>query len=192
MFAYSRPGFGVSEPTTSPRNPRTIVEELRGLLAFEGYAPPYVLVGHSTGGAYMELFAKAHPDEVVGVVLVDPRHRDFLAACEAAKLDNCGLPEPLLEQQATAAIAEYRAFAALASDEIRAAGSFASYPVRVLTATDHPVSPAREAFWESMNASIAAEATNGHQILVRGAGHYIQTERPGVVVQSILEVLPSN
>ena len=191
VFAYSRPGFGVSDPTTTPRNPRTIVEELRALLAYEGYTAPYVLVGHSTGGAYMELFAKAHPDEVVGVVLVDPRHRDFLATCEAAQLDNCGLPEPLLKLQATAAIAEYRAFT-LASEEIRAAGSFASYPVRVLTATDHPVSAAREQFWEAMNASLAAEATNGEQILVRGAGHYIQSDRPDVVVNTILEVLPSN
>ena len=191
VFAYSRPGFGVSDPTTTPRNPRTIVEELRALLTYEGYSPPYVLVGHSTGGAYMELFAKAHPDEVAGVVLVDPRHRDFLATCEAAQLDNCGLPEPLLQMQATAAIAEYRAFT-MASKEIRDAGSFASYPVRVLTATDHPVSAARETFWESMNASLAAEPTNGEQIIVRGAGHYIQLDRPAVVVQSILEVLPSN
>jgi pimeloyl-ACP methyl ester carboxylesterase len=191
VFAYSRPGYGVSDPTTTPRDPRTIVEELRALLAYEGYSPPYILVGHSIGGAYMELYAKAHPDEVVGVVLVDPRHRDFLATCEAAKLDNCGISEPLLQQQATAAIAEYRAFTT-ASEEIRAAGSFASYPVRILTATDHPVSPAREELWESMLASLAAEATNGHQILVRGSGHYIQLDRPDVVVQSILEMLPSN
>jgi hypothetical protein len=36
VFAYSRPGYGVSDPTPTPRNPRTIVEELRGLLAYEG------------------------------------------------------------------------------------------------------------------------------------------------------------
>ena len=191
IFAYSRPGFGVSDPTTTPRNAQTIVEELRALLAYEGYSPPYVVVGHSMGGTYMELFAKAYPDEVVGVVLVDSRHRDFLETCEAAKLDWCGLPEPLLQQQATAAIAEYRAFET-ASEEISAAGSFASYPVRVLTATDHSVSPAREALWESTNASIAAEATNGKQIIVRGSDHFIQLERPEVVVDAILETLPSN
>ncbi len=191
VFAYSRPGYGVSDPTTTPRNAQTIVEELRALLTYEGYSPPYVLVGHSIGGAYMELYAKAHPDDVAGVILVDSRHRDFLEACEAANLDNCGLSESLLEQQAAAAIAEYRAFTT-ASEEIRAAGTFASYPVRVLTATDHPVSPAREAFWEAMNASLAAEAINGEQILVRDSGHYIQLDRPDVVVQSILETLPSN
>src|SRR4051812_45885503 len=33
IFAYSRPGYGASSPATTPRDPRTIVEELRALLA---------------------------------------------------------------------------------------------------------------------------------------------------------------
>jgi pimeloyl-ACP methyl ester carboxylesterase len=189
IFAYSRPGYGASGPATTPRDPKQIVEELRALLASRGYAPPYLLVGHSMGGTYMELFAKAHPDEVVGAVLVDPRHRDFLGTCESAHLDNCGIPESILETQGPSTIAEYHAFA-MASDQIRAAGSFGSYPVRVLTATNHPVSPAREALWEAMLASLAAEAVDGQQIIVQGSGHHIQIDRPDVVVNTILAVLP--
>lgn len=190
IFAYSRPGYGASSPATTPRNARQIVEELRALLAHEGYRPPYVLVGHSMGGTYMELFAKAYPDEVTGAVLVDPRHRDFLATCEAAGLDSCGIPDHLLATQAASEIAEYQAFA-LASDEIRGAGTFGAYPVRVLTATDHPVSPAREELWATMLGELAAEASNGEQIMVPGAGHYIQLDRPAVVVQAILDVVPT-
>src|SRR5438105_15581824 len=33
IFAYSRPGYGASSPATTPRDPATIVEELRALLA---------------------------------------------------------------------------------------------------------------------------------------------------------------
>jgi len=190
VFAYSRPGYGASSPATTPRDPRQIVDELRALLASQGYRPPFVLVGHSFGGAYMELFAKAHPDEVIGAVLVDPRHRDFLATCEAARLDNCGIPEPDLKTQGPSTIAEYRAFAR-SSDEIRDAGTFGAYPVRVLTATDHPVSPAREMLWKSMLGELAAEASNGEQVIVAGSGHYIQLDRPDVVVQAILEMLPT-
>jgi len=188
VFAYSRPGYGASGPPTTPRNPAQIVEELRALLAHEGYAPPYLLVGHSMGGTYMELFARSHPDEVVGVVLVDPRHRDFLEVCEAAGLDQCGIPESLLVTQAPAVIAEYHDFTA-ASAEIEAAGRFGDYPVRVLTATVHPVSPAREELWESMLASLAAEAADGEQIIVEGSSHYIQLDRPDVVVNTILAQL---
>jgi pimeloyl-ACP methyl ester carboxylesterase len=188
VFAYSRPGYGTSDPATTPRDPQHIVDELRELLAVTGHAPPYVLVGHSIGGGYVELFAKAHPDEVIGVVLVDPRHRDFLATCEAAQLDNCGITESQLATQPTSAVAEYHAFS-LASDQIGAAGPFGAYPVRVLTATDHPVSPARERLWEHMLSSLAAEAPDGEQIIVAGAGHVIQAERPDAVINSILELL---
>jgi pimeloyl-ACP methyl ester carboxylesterase len=190
VFAYSRPGYGASDPTASPRDPKQIVEELRVLLGSQGYAPPYVLVGHSMGGTYMELFAKSHPDEVVGAVLVDPRHRDFLATCEAAHLDACGIPEEVLQQQQPSQIAEYHAFT-LASEQIHAAGEFGSYPLRVLTATNHPVSAAREGLWESMLGSLAAESAQAEQVIVRGASHYIQLDRPDEVVKNILAVLPT-
>jgi pimeloyl-ACP methyl ester carboxylesterase len=190
IFAYSRPGYGASGPSTTPRDAKQIVEELRSLLASQGYAPPYLLVGHSFGGTYMELFAKSHPAEVVGVVLVDSRHRDFLTVCEAAKLDLCGIPESLLAMQAPVVIAEYHAFA-MASGEIHAAGTFGTYPVRVLTATKDSGSAARQSLWESMAASLAAEATDGQQILVQGSSHYIQLDRPEEVVKTILALLPS-
>lgn len=190
VFAYSRPGYGASDPTSTSRAPNQIVAELRALLALEDVAPPYVLVGHSMGGTYLELFAKQHPKEVAGVVLVDPRHRDFLATCEAAALDNCGIPEDLLQMQPPAQIAEYHAFT-LASEQIGAAGDFGDYPVRVLTATSHPVSPAREALWQTMLGDLAAESAQGEQIIVEGAGHYIQSERPQEVVSAVLAVLPS-
>jgi pimeloyl-ACP methyl ester carboxylesterase len=189
IFAYSRPGYGASGPVTTPRDPRTIVEELRSLLASQGYAPPYVVVGHSNGGAYMEFFAKAHPAEVAGVVLVDPRHRDFLTTCEAAMLDLCGITDSMLAAQAPAVIAEYHAYA-LASEVMRAAGGFGSYPVRVLTASSIAGSPARQALWKSLHASLAAEAADGQQIVVQGAGHGIQVDQPGEVVKAILAVLP--
>jgi pimeloyl-ACP methyl ester carboxylesterase len=191
VFAYSRPGFGASDPMTTPRDPKTIVEELRARLASQGYAPPYIVVGHSMGGGYMELFAKAHPDEVVGAVLVDPRPGDFLTVCEAAQLENCGISESLLATQAPAMVAEYHAYT-MASEEIRAAGTFGGDPVRVLTATDHPDwSTAVKTLWEAMHRSLAAEAADGEQIIVQGAGHHIQLDRPDVVVAHILGMLPS-
>jgi pimeloyl-ACP methyl ester carboxylesterase len=84
VFAYNRPGYGSSEAAATPRDGRTVVEELRQLLRQKSLKPPYVLVGHSLGGLYMQLFARAYPQEVKGLVLVDamyPRQvkatRDF-------------------------------------------------------------------------------------------------------------------
>lgn len=71
VFAYNRPGYGNSEAASTERDGRTIVEELRAVLRHKGLKPPYVLVGHSLGGLYMQLFARTYPEEVAGLVLVD-------------------------------------------------------------------------------------------------------------------------
>lgn len=188
VFAYSRPGYGKSDPTTTPRDAVHIAEELRALLASQGYRPPYVLVGHSFGGAYMELFAKAHPDEIAGLVLVDPRHPDFTAACEEAKIEGCSIPASSVASLPPVQIAEFEAFAS-ASAQIRTAGTFGRYPVRVLTGTSHSASPAWESLWKSINGSIAAEAMDGKHIVYEGAGHYLQKERTHEVAQTILALV---
>lgn len=71
VFAYNRPGYGNSEASTQPRDGLTIVNELRATLRQHGLPPPYILVGHSLGGLYTQLFARAYPQETKGLVLVD-------------------------------------------------------------------------------------------------------------------------
>ena len=51
-----------------------LVGELRALLHALGIGPPFVLVGHSWGGAIVRTFAHAHPADVAGLVLVDATH----------------------------------------------------------------------------------------------------------------------
>lgn len=190
-FAYSRPGYGQSEPSPDPRDAATIVEDLRALLVSRGYTPPYVLVGHSFGGTYMELFAKAHPEEVTGVVLVDPRHRDFTTACEQASLPGCVPPPVVLASLPQVQIDEIEGFAE-ASGQIAAAGGFGSYPVRVLTATSHGFAPEVETLWQAMHGSLADEAPDGEQTVFVDAGHFLQLERSHDVAEVILSLVPAS
>lgn len=77
-FAYNRAGYGKSAASDTPRDGDHIVQELRKLLLARELKPPYILVGHSLGGLYMQLFARKYPKEVAALVLVDSTHPDQL------------------------------------------------------------------------------------------------------------------
>jgi pimeloyl-ACP methyl ester carboxylesterase len=70
--SYDRAGLGWSSPAKTSRTPANIAIELRTMLENAGIKPPYVLVGHSFGGLVMRRYALLFPEDVAGVVLVDP------------------------------------------------------------------------------------------------------------------------
>lgn len=76
VLAYDRAGLGMSDPSRTPRTPDGIARELHSLLAASGARPPYVLVGHEAGTFAIRQFQSLYPDEVAGLVLVDPSHED--------------------------------------------------------------------------------------------------------------------
>lgn len=71
MASYDNAGSGFSDPGPLPRTGLAILRDLRTALAIADISPPYVLVGWSFGGLVMRLFAFLHPEEVVGMVMVD-------------------------------------------------------------------------------------------------------------------------
>src|SRR5215208_5506057 len=71
VCAYDRAGMGWSEMGPDPRDAKQITSELHTLLSKAGIEGPYVLVGHSFGGMYMQTYAARYPDEVAGVALID-------------------------------------------------------------------------------------------------------------------------
>lgn len=74
--AYDRAGYGWSQQGPSPRTTSQINDEFERLLLAAELKPPYILVGHSFGGYNVQYFAKANPDDVAGVVLIDSSHPD--------------------------------------------------------------------------------------------------------------------
>jgi pimeloyl-ACP methyl ester carboxylesterase len=97
---YDRAGTGWSADVDLPRSADQVTDELHGVLRTLGVAAPYLLVGHSLGGVYVQRFAQRFPDEVAGLLLLDPAHEDWdryqpehlrLAANSTAAVE---LPEP--------------------------------------------------------------------------------------------------
>jgi pimeloyl-ACP methyl ester carboxylesterase len=78
VVSYDRPGLGWSDPTPDKDilDPRDTADRLHAALQKLGLPGPYLLVGHSYGGLTSRVFAAAYPDEINGLVLVDPSHPD--------------------------------------------------------------------------------------------------------------------
>jgi pimeloyl-ACP methyl ester carboxylesterase len=70
--SYDRASFGWSDAGPLPRTADRIADELHELLCAAAVPPPYVLVGHSYGGLVMRLYASRHPNDVAGLVLIEP------------------------------------------------------------------------------------------------------------------------
>ncbi|MFE2940907.1 alpha/beta fold hydrolase [Streptomyces sp. NPDC059255] len=74
-LAYDRPGNGWSGPANSLDAEKSVAR-LRVLTQKIGLKPPYILVGHSSGGLLIRSFAMRNLDLVAGMVLVDSSHPD--------------------------------------------------------------------------------------------------------------------
>lgn len=86
VCSYDRAGLGWSGECALPRTVEQMVAELRALLSSAAIPPPYILVGHSFGGLIVRAYAHLHPDEVSGLLFVDPVSFEYWADCESEEL----------------------------------------------------------------------------------------------------------
>jgi len=74
VVAHDRAGLGWSDASPHEPSTDTALADLRHALEARGLSGPYLLIGHSLGAHHVRAFAAAHPDEVAGMVLIDPSH----------------------------------------------------------------------------------------------------------------------
>jgi pimeloyl-ACP methyl ester carboxylesterase len=71
VCTYDRAGMGWSDPGPLPRDAAHFAKELHTLLQNANIPGPYVMVGHSLGGAAVRVFVHDYASEVAGVVLIE-------------------------------------------------------------------------------------------------------------------------
>lgn len=176
---YDRPGVGASQPRTNPAAPvlaAQVAGDLLAALRARGLPGPYILVGHSIGGLYVQAFARDHPAAVAGVVLVDA----------SSPLEPPGTfvstkpPKPgSIEAAEDAGVGP-----SVAALQRR---PFPPVPLVVIAATDHADTPAREKLWREVQARTARLSPKGRLVVVH-SGHFVQLDRPDVVAAAVLAV----
>lgn len=72
VFSYDRPGTGQSPWDGHSPTPQRANQRLRKLLESLGVPSPFILVGHSWGGALARYFAGEYPRMVSAILYLDP------------------------------------------------------------------------------------------------------------------------
>lgn len=79
VCSYDRDGIGWSSESGQPRTVQRFAADLHQALATAGENGPFVMVGHSLGGMLVLDYARQYPQDVAGIVLLDPTHPEQFA-----------------------------------------------------------------------------------------------------------------
>jgi pimeloyl-ACP methyl ester carboxylesterase len=194
VVSYDRAGLGKSEPGRKPRTAGRVAREVHAALKAAGVAPPYVLVGHSAGGAYVRVFAHMYPKEVAGLILIVPPQEEFLDWLKAYRPEEYGMPADRVAKLPEGLRAEWDAREA-AVEEMRAAWPLPRVSVVLLTSEREDQSMADDLSPESLQSLSAARrkwlgrVPGARQVVARKGGHNIPRDEPGLVVETIRQVL---
>ncbi len=189
VFAYDRAGYGASRSPAENRDGAAIVRELRSTLQALDLRPPYILVGHSIGGTYMELYARTYPKEVAGVVLVDSRHADFTRQCLAADAGSC-TPPALLSALLPQGPKREMAASDQTFDQVLNAGPFPDVPLIVLTGGKQLLASQRfYDLWLKTQAQLASLSSQSQHSVCRHCGHYVHKDNPKLVIDAVTSVI---
>jgi pimeloyl-ACP methyl ester carboxylesterase len=87
VFLYDRADIGKSDTSRQQRTIPNMVLELKSILKQENIKPPYILAGHSLGGYITRYFTSRYPDEVKGLLLLDPAPEAYWESMSKRKLE---------------------------------------------------------------------------------------------------------
>jgi pimeloyl-ACP methyl ester carboxylesterase len=134
VCAYDRAGYGFSDPMADSLDADHVAEDIHRLVATSALAGPIIYVGHSIAGLYAVRLQATHPDDVLGVVLVDPAFvgqfrsmsNEFTPASKARLLRV--FAERLAALRQCSALATAGALAKPTDDQFRVCVSASDYP----------------------------------------------------------------
>jgi pimeloyl-ACP methyl ester carboxylesterase len=191
---YDRAGIGeTSTYGALPRQARDAhdqVRELEQLLRNGDIAKPYVLVGHSWGGALARLYAGTH-DDVKAVVFVDGSSPGQDAAIAAVLPPKKPGEPPLLEElrkpvDVAVSNPEYLAWGR-SLNEAGEVKSLGDRPMIVVTAgnTFAGFKDVMFPVWLGLQKRLPSLSSRSVHVLARGSGHFVQLDAPELVLAAV-------
>jgi pimeloyl-ACP methyl ester carboxylesterase len=196
-FAYDRAGLGKSDDSPNPRTLGQIVADLHALLKAANVPSPYILVGHSLGGAAVQAFARQHPGDVAALILVDPEdsalvrflHQKLPPATWASRERALAQAMP---DMSPGQRKEYEAFIEHGQAQ-PGVGPLPHVPIVLLTGTkknpEFPGNPLEQDLKLQLHDQLVVANPQIQHVLVPESRHYIQADTPQTVIAAIRQVL---
>lgn len=188
-FSYNRAGYAGSPEAVGTRDAATVVAELRALLAARGLAPPYLLVGHSLGGLYVQYYARNFPNEVTGLVLVDSSHWEQSVRLRAA-VPSVAETAARQARGLSGIVAQENGAFELSGRQVRDSPPLRPMPLIVLSAGQQPrgggVPPE---FWAELQRELAAQLPGARHTIAERSGHFIQERQPQFVWAAVRDIV---
>jgi pimeloyl-ACP methyl ester carboxylesterase len=195
---YARFGTGTSDPPPIPQTFTSQATDLHALLSAIGEPGPYLVVGHSYGGAEAVAFASQYADQVRGLVLLDASPIGWNAAVCAVPADGSDAAAGFQQSCAEGADPAHnpeRLDVPAAFAEIAEIATLGRLPLAVLTASEHPWGLAAEedarlsGVWDAGQARWASLSSSAQLIVVADSGHHIQLDQPLRVIEQVQRLL---
>ena len=169
---------------------------LRELLGYAGLEPPYLLVAHSLGGLFANLFARLYPQEVAAVLFLEATHPDDQQALRKHESQLVRALGKLLTGPEIVFKPNVQAELACVQDtvrEIASAGGFPQVPVRVITGGLTPkaflMSPGAVGAKRANQQALARLSPQGEQVIAQQSGHFPQMTQPQLVLRVLRDVI---
>jgi pimeloyl-ACP methyl ester carboxylesterase len=199
VCSYDRFGTGTSDRPPTDQTFTTEADDLHQLLQAAGEVGPYVVVGHSFGGAEAVAFTSRFSEEVQGVLLLDASPVTWPSAVCAVPADGSQTAAVFVGLCATIsdpAQNPERLDAPAAFADVASIQSLGDVPMTVATRADlsYPglaatVNARLADVWTRGQAHWATLSTAAELVTVADTGHNIQVDQPAVVIDQISSLL---
>lgn len=203
VVAYDHAGSGGSEPGTEPQTAAVVAAQLRKALRVLEVEPPFVVAGMSMGGPYSIVFANLYPEDVAGLVWIDPTPDwdDLYRWCgdhapevgkrvrRSMQWIDLTLQKRVDHAHEVGRRSEWNSMD-LTWREVRSAIPLKRVPVIQITgAKDYQTRQAVRKKVEYFDAWLTRYVPQAKQVLAKQSGHGVYAKEPELVLEAIRELV---
>ncbi|MBB5076347.1 alpha/beta fold hydrolase [Nonomuraea endophytica] len=201
LVTYDRAGAGRSDGPQA-RTVADMTDDLHRLLRSLGLPLPAVFAGWSYGGLVIQLYALRYPDDIAGLVFVDPTVSQTPPGSALVRTTSFTLASKLLRLRALVPSKTSRSIRELAGTlaamphhmrEVADAldqRTLPPVPIRVITAGKRPRMPQTQlAHLNANHHRLATQSPQGRLIIAERATHQIPHDQPEIIIQTVEDVL---